>query len=103
MGLRVVAPLPDPYASEKHPERLNRYIRSELPADLALVTESREGLIGVSGRNPFTTDGHGFRGDALAVAKPAHEYRVFPMGGSTVACLYLDDADSVDAVLQCEL
>lgn len=100
MLLRVLAPVPDPYESEKHPDQLNRYIRSEFPPDLALVTESREGLIGVAGRNHFTTNGHGFRGDPLVMPKPEGEYRVFLMGGSTMECLYLDDADSVDAVLQ---
>jgi lysophospholipase L1-like esterase len=51
----------------------------------------------------FTTNNLGFRGDSLIIPKPANEYRVFLVGGSTAECFYLDDSKSIDHVLQEEL
>jgi lysophospholipase L1-like esterase len=67
---------------------------------MRLETEAEPGLPGLTGRHHFTTDNVGLRGDSLARPKPANEYRVFMIGGSTVECLYLDDSEAVTTVLQ---
>lgn len=98
--LRVVVPVEDPYAPRK---ALDDYIRSSFAPHLRLITQAEDGLPGVSGRNTFTINNLGFRGDSLIIPKPAREFRVFLVGGSTTECLFLDDADALDAVVQREL
>lgn len=103
VGLRALAPMPDPYEFVKRRDGVNLYIRSAFAPNLVLRTEAEDGLPGVSGQNLFTTNNLGFRGDPLELPKPPGEYRVFMIGGSTTEGLYLDDADVVTAVLQREL
>ena len=100
--LALFAPLPDPYAQYKY-FSLNQFIRSEFPVNYHIQTEAEEGLPGVKGQNRFSTNNMGFRGDYLAIPKPKTEFRIFMIGGSTTECLYLDDAESINAVLQQEL
>ncbi|HEU4365816.1 MAG TPA: SGNH/GDSL hydrolase family protein [Candidatus Krumholzibacteria bacterium] len=100
--LRVVAPFPNPYGD---PGRLgvNQYIRFEYPRHYAAVTEAEAGLPGLSGRNRFTTNNMGFRGGELVRPRPAGEFRVFLVGGSTFECFYLDDHVEIGRVVQNEL
>ena len=70
---------------------------------MRLVTEPEDGLPGVKGPNVFTTNNMGFRGDELTMPKPANEFRIFMVGGSTTECLYLDDSKAITRVLQNEL
>lgn len=103
-ALRRIAPLQDPYAAQKVPrDSINQYIKSEHPKNLRLVTEPEPDLPGVRGPNVFTTNNLGFRGDDLTIPKPANEFRIFMVGGSTTECLYLDDSKTITRVLQNEL
>jgi lysophospholipase L1-like esterase len=103
-ALRRIAPVQDPYAELKVPRAdINQYIKSEHPRNLRLVTEPEEGLPGMKGPNVFTTNNMGFRGDELTMPKPANEFRIFMVGGSTTECLYLDDSKALTRVLQNEL
>ncbi len=97
--LRLAAPFPNPYGD---PEalRVNRYIRFEYPPHYAAVTEAEPGLPGLSGRNHFTTNNMGFRGDDLVRPRPAGEFRVFLVGGSTFECFYIGDQQEIGRVIQ---
>lgn len=97
--LRAYAPVPDPYETYKR-NQLNHYIRSTFPKNFKMYTIAEPGLPGLSGRNLFSTNNVGFRGDHLAMPKPTKEYRVFLVGGSSSECFYLDDAQSINQVLQ---
>lgn len=102
--LRIAAPVAEPTRSAaEHVSALNPYIRFEYPRGYAAVTEVEPGLYGIDGRHFFTTNAYGFRGDALVSPKPAGEYRVFVVGGSTAECFYLDDDDDMSRVAQREL
>jgi lysophospholipase L1-like esterase len=102
--LRVAAPVEDPTpGGARHVGASNPYLRFEYPRGYAATTEVEPGLAGIEGRNFFTTNSYGFRGDSLLVPKPAREYRVFVVGGSTAECFYLDDADDLARVMQNEL
>ena len=102
--LRVAAPVADPTAGgAHHVAATNPYLRFEYPRGYAAATEAEPGLAGIEGRNAFTTNSYGFRGDSLFVPKPAREYRVFVVGGSTAECFYLDDRDDLARVMQNEL
>jgi hypothetical protein len=100
--LAVFAPVPDPYKKYKY-FSLNQFIRSEFPIDYRMVTEVEPGLAGIKGENKFSTNNMGFRGDYLVRPKPKDEFRIFMLGGSTTECIYLDDSQSINAVLQNEL
>lgn len=103
-ALRRIAPLQDPYAAEKVPRTdINQYIKSEHARKLRLITEPEDGLPGMKGPNVFTTNNLGFRGEDLIVPKPAGEFRVFMVGGSTAECLYNDDTKAITRVLEDEL
>ncbi|MFN7972308.1 MAG: SGNH/GDSL hydrolase family protein [Acidobacteriota bacterium] len=101
--LGKVLPVPDPCAAFKTGPGVNRYIKSEFPASYSTRTEAEPGLPGVTGVHTFSTNNMGFRGDPLVTPKPAGETRVFLVGGSSTECLYLDDSESLDRVLQNEL
>jgi len=104
LALRALVPVPDPYERQARLKpQINQYIRMEYPKNYVAVTEAETGLPGLSGVNHFSTNNYGFRGDSLAVPKPANEYRVFIVGGSTAECFYLDDEDEVGRVMQREL
>ena len=100
IGLRLIAPVPDPYADSKYTRQLNQYIKSEFPPNFNFLTEPEPGLPGVHGRNLFSTNNAGFRGDYLATPKPKNEFRIFIIGGSTAECLYLDNSEALNSVLQ---
>jgi lysophospholipase L1-like esterase len=100
LSLRALAPVPDPYDKYKHSSQLNPYIRFEFPANYRLETQAEEGLPGVQGHNLFTTNNMGFRGDFITRPKPPREFRIFMVGGSTTECLYLDDSNALNSILQ---
>ena len=100
--LTFFAPIPDPYREYKY-FSLIQFIRSEFPLNYHIVTEVEVGLPGIKGQNHFSTNNMGFRGDYLALPKPKNEFRIFMIGGSTTECFYLDDSESINAVLQHEL
>jgi len=100
MFLRTFVPIADPYESLKSPRH---YIPSQFPTNLHLTIEAEEGLPGIAGKNLFTTNNMGFRGDPLVSPKPQGEFRIFLIGGSTAECLTVDDSQSINAVLQNEL
>jgi lysophospholipase L1-like esterase len=105
IGMRIVAPVADPYAIYKvQTPAVNRFIRSEFPPRYRLRTSTEAGLPGMGGGAKwFTTNNMGFRGDSLAHPKPADELRVFLIGGSTMECLYLDDSESIERIVQADL
>ena len=98
--LRTFVPLPDPYEALKTPRH---YISSQFSPNLRLSIETEEGLPGITGKNVFTTNNMGFRGDNLASPKPRGEFRIFLVGGSTAECLTVDDSQAINTVLQNEL
>lgn len=102
--LLAVAPVPDPHERllQTFP-RVNQYIRMEFPRDFHATTIPEPGLPGMEGTTHFSTNNMGFRGDSLITPKPAGEFRVFMVGGSTTECFYLDDHDAINAVVQREL
>ena len=95
--LQAFAPVRDPYQVHKY---ANRYVSFQTFPNLQLMTEVEEGLPGMNGRHHFTTNNLGFRGDDLITPKPDNEYRVFLVGGSTTEGFYLDDRQSLEALLQ---
>lgn len=102
--LRIVSPVADPTrSSAQHVNVLNPYIRFEYPRNYAAVTEGEPEIVGLQGRQFFTTNAYGFRGDSLTVPKPGGEFRIFVVGGSTAECFYLDDDDDMSRVVQNEL
>src|ERR1043166_2993450 len=103
-ALRRIAPVQDPYAELKTSRsEINQFIKSEFPRNLRLVTDPEKNLPGMKGPNVFTTNNMGFRGDDLIMPKPANEFRIFMVGGSTTECMYIDDANAINRVLQNEL
>ncbi|MGQ0810605.1 MAG: SGNH/GDSL hydrolase family protein [Nitrospiraceae bacterium] len=100
--LAILSPVPDPYVNYKNQKKgaLNQYIRSEFSPGYRVITEVDAGLPGMNGQNTFSTNNMGFRGDYLSVPKPANEFRIFLVGGSTAECLYVDDSRAINAVLQ---
>ena len=101
--LRYFVPVPDPYEAVKTLRNINRYIKSEFPRNYWAQTEPEEGLLGIKGPNSFSTNNMGFRGDYLLEPKPASEFRIFMIGGSTTEGLYLDDSQTITKILQDEL
>jgi lysophospholipase L1-like esterase len=105
VALHALKPLPDPYAELKRIPGLNApaspYVPSAFPPHMDLRFTAEPGLPGMDGKpGRFTTNGLGFRGDSLAIPRPAGELRVFVVGGSTTECIFLDDTEAVTAVLQ---
>jgi lysophospholipase L1-like esterase len=106
--LRLARPLPDPYADLKWASDLTwpgtAYVPSAYPPHYHRTVHAELGLPGMDARpRRFTLNNLGFRGDSLAVPKPAGEVRVFMVGGSTTECVFLDDREAVTARLQAYL
>jgi lysophospholipase L1-like esterase len=101
VSLRKWAPVADPFANAK--KTVDRYIPSQFEPNLRLTITPKHPLPGIEAQAVFTTNAMGFRGGELALPKPADEYRVFLVGGSSAECLLLDEADALHAVLQHEL
>lgn len=106
IGLRLLHPLADPYAAFKQAPTFSGspYVPSAYPPHYHRRVRAEPGLPGIDRRwRNFTLDNLGFRGDSLAMPKPAGELRVFVVGGSTTECIFLDDAESLTARLQAYL
>jgi lysophospholipase L1-like esterase len=106
--LRVAHPLPDPSRMAKFqadaPWPGGPYVPSAFPPHYTRRNRAEPGLPGVDRAvRRFTTNNLGFRGDSLAMPKPAGEVRVFMVGGSTTECAVLDDREAVTARLQAYL
>lgn len=99
--LWLFAPVPDPY--EKYYQYFNQFVRKEYRKNYRDVTELEAALPGADGENVFSTNNMGFRGDYLTMPKPENEFRIFILGSSIAENYYLDDSESLDAVLQKEL
>jgi lysophospholipase L1-like esterase len=52
---------------------------------------------GISGLSLFSTNSHGIRGDEIM---PSHTYRILTIGGSTTECLFLDQSETWQYLLQ---
>jgi len=104
VALRLLHPLPDPYERFKIEPLVapnTPYVPSAWPAGYRRAVRAEPGLPGIDTRTRrFSTNELGFRGGPLAIPKPAGEYRVFVVGGSTTECLFLDDAESLTARLE---
>jgi lysophospholipase L1-like esterase len=103
--LRIFHPLPDPYRMRKVASEIpwpgSPYVPSAFPANYRRVQHAEPGLPGVDTLpHRFSTNNYGYRGDSLAMPKPAGEVRVFMVGGSTTECIVLDDSAAVSARLQ---
>jgi lysophospholipase L1-like esterase len=104
-GLWLFHPLPDPYARFKSTSdaatRDGAYVPSAFPPHFSLKVRAEQGLPGIDWHpRTFSVNNLGYRGDSLAIPKPAGELRVFVVGGSTTECLYLDDREALSTVLQ---
>jgi lysophospholipase L1-like esterase len=97
LSLWIAVPLADPYVTER---RTLTYIRRAHAPHSDVRFEAEPGLPGMQGVSRWTTNNLGFRGEELVSPKPPRELRVFLIGGSTTECAILDDADSLDAVIQ---
>jgi lysophospholipase L1-like esterase len=102
VALWWLAPVPDPYQQfEKLRPQVNQYIRFEYPRGYSATTVVTEELPGMEKRSRrFTANNLGFRGQPLETPKPAEEFRVFVVGGSTTECFYLDDEEELGAVAE---
>jgi len=97
LGIRLLSPLADPYPLDRW---TRTYIRQAHEPHMRQRFAAEHGLPGMEGVTQWTTNNLGFRGAELVSPKPANEFRVFLIGGSTTECLILDDKDSLDAVIQ---
>jgi lysophospholipase L1-like esterase len=100
--LREYLPVADPF--ERFKNRYdNSFIPSQMPANVHYRFTSNEGLKNMDTAMSYSTNNVGFRGDSLVMPKPEGEVRIFLIGGSTAQCLYIDDAKSINSVMQHEL
>jgi len=100
--LRNFFPVNDPFERFKNRYE-NPFIPSQMPAHAKYRFTSDEDLQAMDTAMNYTTNNVGFRGDSLEIPKPAGEMRIFIIGGSTTQCLYIDDAKSMNRVLQTSL
>jgi lysophospholipase L1-like esterase len=94
-------PIADPYDEFKKSNKLsNRYIESQFQPNQRYVFYPEPDLPGMAESTLFTTNNYGFRGSDIEIPKPAKEYRVFVVGGSTTECLFLDDSTQLTSMLK---
>ena len=103
--LRLFHPFPDPLVRMKRVVPVSwpgtGYVPSAYPPHARNRVHSEPGLPGMDTLpRTFSTNGLGYRGDSLAMPKPAGEVRVFMVGGSTTECVFLDDREAVTRRLQ---
>ncbi len=106
--LWLFLPVPPPYAmSPDHPDvrGCNRYVAAEYPPNKSFTGVANPKITpGIEGKVTVSFDRFGFRSPRLiSLDKPAGVTRVFCVGGSTTACLNLDDADTWPEQLQARL
>jgi lysophospholipase L1-like esterase len=107
-ALWIFHPVPDPYAAQKRVPDVSwpgsAYVPSAYPPHYLRLVRAEPGLPGIdTAQRQFTTNNLAYRGDSLAMPKPAGEVRVFMVGGSTTECIFLDDHEAVTARLQAYL
>lgn len=100
IALTLFFPIADPNAGRKSRLPDMEYIESQFFPNEAYVFYPEKGLAHMGEYARFTTNNMGFRGRDLMMPKPADEYRIFMVGGSTTECLYLDDEATVTADLE---
>lgn len=99
--LWLVLPVADPYRIWKEGQSYSgEYIPSQFPANEKMTFYPEPGLSNMSDKARFSTNNVGFRGDDVIMPKPADEFRIFMVGGSTTECLYLDDTLAITAQLE---
>jgi len=98
--LRAFYPMPDPYAEFKVLVRRN-FMPSWHSPGQRLPVRVVAGVPGMTSEyKMFSTNNLGLRGDSLIMPKPADEYRVFLVGGSTTENTYLDDSETLPRIVQ---
>jgi lysophospholipase L1-like esterase len=103
--LQLFLPLPDPLVRMKRVVAVSwpgtGYVPSAYPPHELRRVHAEPGLHGIDTLpRTFTTNNLGYRGDSLAIPKPAGEVRVFVVGGSTTECVFLDDREALTRRLQ---
>jgi len=103
--LRLFHPLPDPLLADKRVVPVawpgSAYVPSAYSPHFLKHVHADPGLPGMDTLpRTFSINNLGFRGDSLAIPKPPGEVRVFMVGGSTTACVFLDDRETVTRRLQ---
>lgn len=97
-------PVEDPFDRYKNSPRLNyEYIESQFPRKVSYEFEVESGIKHMDSLIHFSTNNMGFRGDSLIQPKPASEYRVFVIGGSTTENLFIDDEFGFERQIQNQL
>jgi lysophospholipase L1-like esterase len=100
--LKYFFPYPDPFANDKTTTR--SYIPSAFPPYFKMRFAIEDGLPGIEQKEvDFSVNNMGFRGDTLLEPKPAGEYRIFLVGGSTTECRVVDDSQELGRALQNQL
>lgn len=103
VALRYLAPIPDPFARFKVEDRAAAYVPSAHEPNYRLTITPEPGLPGVTSASVFHTNNLGFRGGPLVQPKPADEFRVFLVGGSTMETMLLGGSEALDRVVQTRL
>ncbi len=103
VALRKFMPFEDPLRVYKHIKKGADYVPSAHPPNFSGQTRIEEGLPTMKGVAKYTMNNLGYRGDPLAQPKPANEYRIFMVGGSTTIQLAADDSEVTTRFLQTEL
>ena len=101
--LRLFAPIDDPFREFKIRKIENPFIKRDFPRNFKMIFEIEDGIPGLGQTARFSTNNVGFRGDSIETEKPSNQNRVFMLGGSSTECIYIDDSESFDRVLQDEL
>lgn len=101
-----IFPVPDPYAQYKKIPLQIRYIRSQYPTNYHITIDCTETLPGFENYQwpvLFKTNNVAMRAPDLNMPKPADEYRIFAVGGSTTECMFLHEDDAWPNRLQAGL
>jgi lysophospholipase L1-like esterase len=100
VALAKLRPLQDPFAGIKAGLHPPRYVPRSGEPNVSVQFNAEKDLSGMNGTSRFSTNELGFRGPPLAIPKETREYRVFLVGGSTTECMFVDDSQSPERILQ---
>ncbi|MHA7129407.1 SGNH/GDSL hydrolase family protein [Algoriphagus namhaensis] len=98
--LRWFMPVPDPFERFKTPADKNSYILSQFKPHSYYNFEVESRLPLMDSSVVYSTNNLGYRGDSLILDKPADEFRIFLVGGSTTENLFIDDRFGLERSLQ---
>jgi lysophospholipase L1-like esterase len=102
--LRKVLPFADPFVTSKVVKGGNALVTDAHQPNVEMTLQIEEGLPGVPpGSVRFATNNVGLAGDPLIQPKPAGEYRIFFVGGSTAEQLGVEQSATTGGTLQIEL